>query len=378
MRVVRRQARLRWLAVACGIALLCGLPAIIAAWPVPDSSVSSGTLRARILASGAVAYSGYAESSVSFNLPSLPDLGDLTTLLDGITDQYTWYLSGGQWRSDVITTSGEDDTYQTSQGTYLWDYSRNLMDQVLGTQPFRLPRASDLLPPPLARRLLGYASSTDHLSRLPSRRMAGVDAAGLRLVPSDGATTVGSIEIWANPTTGLPIEVTVTGRGATQPILVTRFLELNQSRPSPSTLTPNPGPGVGITSTELPDVSRFLNGFGPSLPSTLAGQSRIANPGGLADVAAYGTGFARFAVITLPHSTGDHLVDSSDAVGAGEVNLPGHPFTAVITTPLINMLVAQPLFSRRGPVFMFVGTVKTPVLVNAATALLTELRKHRP
>lgn len=338
--------------------------------------MSSGTLRARILASGAVAYSGYAESSVSFNLPSLPDLSDLTTLLDGITDQYTWYLSANQWRSDVITTSGEDDTYQTSQGTYQWDYSRNLMVQVLGAQPFRLPRASDLLPPSLARRLLGYASSADHISRLPSRRMAGVDAAGLRLVPAGGATTVGAIEIWANPTTGLPIEVTVTGRGATQPILVTRFLELNQSPPSSSTLTPNPGPGVGFTTTELPDVSRFLNGFGPSLPSTLAGQSRIANPGGLADVAAYGTGFARFAVITLPHSTGDHLVDSSDSVGAGEVSLPGHPFTAVITTPLVNTVVAQPL--DHGPVYMFTGTVQTSVLINAARALLTDLQEQAP
>jgi hypothetical protein len=377
MRVVRRQARLRWLAVACGVALLCGLPAIIAAWPVPDSSVSSGTLRARILASGAVPYSGYAESSVTFNLPSLPDLGDLTTLLDGITDQYTWYLSARQWRSDVITATGENDTYQTSQGTYLWNYSSNLLVQVLGTEPFRLPRASDLLPPDLARRLLSYASGADRISRLPSQRMAGVDAAGLRLVPTDPATTVGEIEIWANPATGLPIEVTVTGRGAAQPILVTRFLNLNQSRPSPSTVTPNPGPGVGDTTTELPDVSKFLNSFGPRLPRKLAGQSRIANPGGLADVAAYGTGFARFAIITLPHSTGDHLVDSSDAVGAGEVSLPGHPFTAVITTPLVNMLVAQPIFSRRGPVFMFVGTVKTSVLVNAATALLTELREHR-
>ena len=85
MSVVRRQARLRWLAVACGIVLLCGFPSVIAAWPVPDSSLSVATLRARILASGGLAYSGYSESSVSLGLPTnLPYLGQVSSLLDEI------------------------------------------------------------------------------------------------------------------------------------------------------------------------------------------------------------------------------------------------------------------------------------------------------
>jgi hypothetical protein len=374
--VVRRQARIRWLAVACGLALLCGLPSVIAAWPVPDSSVSAAALRSRILASAGVAYSGYAESSVSLGLPTnLPYLGQVSTLLDGITDQYTWYLSADQWRSDVITTDDENDTYQTSQGTYLWDFERNFMVHVVGTQPFRLPRAADLLPPALAYRLLSYASSADQISRVPSQRMAGVDAAGLRLVPKDPSTTVGAIEVWANPVTGLPIEVMVTGRGATQPVLVTRFLELNQSRPAPSTVTPNPAAGVGFTTAELPSVRRVLDSQGPPLPGQLAGQGRIANPGGLSDIAAYGAGFSRFAVVTLPHSTGDAAVDGTISSGGG-IKLPGALFAAAIQTPLVNVVIAQPPGS--GPIYLLAGTVIPSVLVHAATALLTDLQGQTP
>ena len=62
--------------MACGVGLLCGLPAIVGAWPVPNSTLSAAALRARIMASADVPYQGYVESSVDLDLPSLPDLGD--------------------------------------------------------------------------------------------------------------------------------------------------------------------------------------------------------------------------------------------------------------------------------------------------------------
>jgi hypothetical protein len=361
--------------VACGVVLLCALPSVIAAWPVPDSPMTATALRTRILASGDVAYSGYVESSVSLGLPDLPDLGDVATLLDGITDQYAWYLSAGQWRSDVITDDGENDTYQTTQGTYLWDYSANLLTAVVGTQPFRLPRAADLLPPTLATRLLSYASRADHVSRLPSQRVAGVDAAGLRLVPADPVTTVGAIDVWADPANGLPVEVTVTGRGATQPVLVTRFLDLNESRPSLSTVTPNPAPGVGQTASELPDISGLISGFGALLPGQLAGEQQVGVPGGLGDIAAYGSGFSRFAVLPLPYSTGQSALNAADSAGAGGVNLSDGT-GALVKTPLVNVLLAES--PGGGPVYLLTGTVSASLLVSAGSDLLTDLQGQTP
>ena len=56
--------------MASGTALLCALPAVIAALPVPSSAISAPALRDRILASAGVPYQGYAESTVNLGLPN--------------------------------------------------------------------------------------------------------------------------------------------------------------------------------------------------------------------------------------------------------------------------------------------------------------------
>jgi hypothetical protein len=123
----------RWSIVACGTAALCALPVVIAALPVQQSPISAAALRARILASASVPYEAYAESTVDLGLPRLPDLRDVSQLLDGTTDQYVWYRSPAYWRADNVTGSGpngtfqagESDTYQNGQLVYLWDYGRH-------------------------------------------------------------------------------------------------------------------------------------------------------------------------------------------------------------------------------------------------------------
>jgi hypothetical protein len=355
--------------VACGIALLCGLPAIVGAWPVPASSLSASALRARILRSADVPYQGYTESSVDLDLPSLPDLGDVSSLLDGITDQYAWYRSPGQWRADVITATGETDTYQTSKGTFQWSYSANLLTQIVGAQPVRLPQASDLLPPALALRLLGFASSATHISRLPTQRVAGTDAAGLQLVPDDPTTTIAAVDIWAEPASGLPVEVDIIGRGSSQPVLVSRFLELNQTRPPLSVVTPDPAPGVGVTTTRLPDISGILNRFGSALPGQIAGMNRVATPSGLDDVAAYGSGFSRFTVLPLPNGVGQSALKAAEDAGAGGIALSGGT-GALIDTPLLTVLLAQS--QSGGPVFLLTGAVTPALMVTAGSDLLNE------
>lgn len=365
MSVVTVHGRLRWAVVAAGTALLCGLPALVAAWPVPASALSTAQLRARMLASASVPYQGYAESNVDLNLPTLPDLSDVTALLDGSTDQYTWYRSPGQWRADVLTTAGEDDTYQTSQGTFVWDYDSNLLTQIVGAQPVRLPRAADLLPPALARRLLGFAGPADRSYRLPSMRVAGVAAAGLRIVPVGQDTTIGAVDIWADPANGLAVQVEVFGRRGGEPVLVSRFLALSLSRPSLADVTTDPGPGVGTTVTGLADVSGVLRGFGPPLPARLAGSGRVAAPAGLADVAAYGSGFARFAVLPLPERTGTEALSAVGTVGATIQQSGGS--VVVVSSPLVTVLLAS---SPGGPVYLLAGAVPASLLEKAATQLL--------
>lgn len=366
MRVVSRRAQFRWALVATGTAVLCALPAVVAAWPVPASALTANQLRARIVQSGDVAYQGYAESNVDLGLPNLPDLGNVVSLLNGSTDQYAWYRSPGRWRADELTRAGENDIYQTSQGTFLWNYGQNLLTHVVGSQPVRLPMPADLLPPALGRRILGFAGSSDRAYRLPAQRVAGVDAAGLRLVPPRSqATTIGAVEIWADPTNGLPLQVDIFGRGAAAPILVSRFLEVSFGQPALSTVTPDPAPGVTLNRASLPDVAVVLNGYGPPLPGSLAGSSRVADPGGLPDVAAYGSGFARFAVVPLPHRYGTAAMAGASRYGA---SISLHTGTAVLVgTPLLTVVLAR---APDGPVYLLTGAVTPGLLESAANDLL--------
>jgi hypothetical protein len=153
-----------------GVAVVCALPAVIAALPVPGVAISAATLRARILASVSVPYEGYAESTVNLGLPELPDLQDVSTLFDGSTDQYAWYRSPDSWRAAVITPTGESDTYQVGQQTYQWDYGNNVLTRIVGAQPVRLPRAASTPPVTVA----GAADSRSGRGR-PAAGAGGFD-----------------------------------------------------------------------------------------------------------------------------------------------------------------------------------------------------------
>jgi len=374
--VVSSQARRRWSVVVGGIAALCALPAVIAALPVPALAISAASLRARILASANVPYQGYAESTMNLGLPELPDLQDVSTLLDGSTDQYVWYRSPGSWRASVVTGTGESDTYQVGQQTYQWDYGHNVLTRIVGAEPVRLPRAADLLPPALARRLLDAASPADQVSRLPSRRVAGVDAAGLRLVPAESATMIGAIDIWADPANGLPLAVAIIGRGSAKPILVSNFFQVSERSPAAAAVRPDPAPGVVRTSTGLPDVAGVLGGDGDGdhdgdpFPGQLGGLSRTPIPGSLVGVATYGTGLSRVVLLPLPRSVGGQVLNSAIQAGAATVSLPAGT-AALIRTPLINVLLLRAGFRET---YVLTGAV-TPALLEEAG---TSLEAYRP
>jgi len=377
---LRRGAWRRWLVVLAGAVLLGSIPAVVAALPVQGSTISAAALRARIMASAGLPYQGYAESTADFGLPSLPDLGNVSQLLDGTTDQYVWYRSAAYWRADVVSAGGENDTYGDGGVTYLWNYGSNSFIQVVGAQPVRLPRAADLLPPQLGRRLLSIAGPAEHLSRLPSRRVAGVAAAGLRVTPTGPGTTIGAIDIWADPRTGLPVEVQLTARGSAQPVLLSSFLELSQARPSLTVVTPHPAPQLGLATARQPDINRVLGGDGDGdndgdpFPGQLGGLRLVPIPGGPPGVAIYGSGLSRLVVLPLPHSVGPQALRAAVQAGADLVSLTGQT-GAVIRTPLLTVLMVTAGFHHA--TWLFAGAVTPVVLEKAANSMINDLNHFR-
>jgi hypothetical protein len=356
-----------------GVAVLCATPGIVAALPVTESPLTAAALRARIMASAGVPYTGFVESTTDLGLPQLPDLQDVSTLADGVTEQYAWYRSPDHWRAATLTTGGEDDVYQDGAQTFLFNFSLNLLTRVTGTSPVRLPRAADLLPPSLARLLLGMSSPADRLRRLPSLRIGGVDAAGLQVRPASAATTLGKFDIWADPRTGLPVRVSVYPRGRAKPVLVSDFLQVSQNRPALSTVTPDPAPGVDQAISSLSTLNGIVDDdhdhdFDEQRPGSLGGQRLQRQASELSAVAFYGTGYGRFALLHLPHRIGDQAADAATAAGAGLITLPSGS-EIVVATPLLTVdLVTPKRFDFL--TFLLAGSVTPRVLEAAAADLL--------
>jgi hypothetical protein len=371
--VIRRKAGWRWGLVVLGVAVLCALPAIASALPVSAPAVTAGQLRARILASARLSYSGYAESDATFGLPSLTGLSDVTSLLDGVTKMEVWQAAPDSWRVDVLSDTGERDTYQTPRSTYIWDSGSELLTRIVGQPGIRLPRAADLLPPALASRLLQEAGTSARMTVLPPRRVAGLTASGLRVVPADPASTIGQIDIWADTANGLPLAVQILSRGARHPALETQFFQVSPWTPDRAILTPQRGPGTGFTTTTAKSLQGVLNNLDPQLlPEALAGRPQDLVPA-LLPVGVYGKGLATFAVLALHGSTGFHLLSEAQAAGGTPLET-ATGYGVVASAPLITVVLIRPYFPSyqyyfRG-IYLLAGLADRQVLEQAAEELV--------
>ena len=358
----------RWAVVAVGLAVLCGLPVIASALPVSVPALTAGQLRGRILVSADESFAGYAESNATFGLPPLSGLTGLTSLLDGVTKMRVWQATPTRWRVDVLSDAGERDTYELSGcRSYIWDSGDELLTEVRGRQTFRLPRPADLVPPALAQRLLAEAGRQARFRMIAPVRVAGQSAAGLRMTPADPESTVGEVDIWADPSSGLPLMVEIFTRGSGRPALKSQFFQVSPWRPDPRVLTPVRAPGTGFTVTSAGSLAGALSNLGlVALPAELAGRGRQPVRPGFEEVGVYGGGLATFVVLVVRGSAGRNLVADTLSAGGAALDLPGGA-GALISAPLINAVIARP--SGFFATFLLAGTVSAPLLEQAAAAL---------
>ncbi|MFG1996349.1 hypothetical protein ACGFJ7_40865 [Actinoplanes sp. NPDC048988] len=365
--VVSAQRARRWSVVLAVALVLATIPVVLNAWPVRATGGDLALLRDRIAASGTQSFQGYVQSTGRLGLPALPNLSQVTALLSGTTEMRTWYAGADRWRVDVLGPGTEQDLYQTAEGQVRWDYGESQLTRILGEQPLRLPRAADLTPPELVRRVLRLAAG-DRVDPLAANRVAGVDAAGLRLVPAEPGTTVAHVDIWADPGTGVPLQAEITAKGGTRPVFVTRFLEVQFRVPDPSVLTPPAErPGIGFTVTEAPDILGVLADRQPAaMPQRLAGMQRRDTVPGLTAAGAYGAGLSAFVVVALPSRFGSRVFEQLAAYGR-VVTVPAGT-AALIATGLLTALVVRTASGN----CLVTGTVDAALLERAAGDLARE------
>jgi hypothetical protein len=237
---------------------------------------------------------------------------------------------------------------------------------VIPDVPVRLPNTADLLPNELARRMLAGATPAE-LSRLPSRRVAGRDAPGLRLTPADSQAAIGRVDVYADSGSGLPLRVEVYARGSATPAVTSRFIDLSLGRPSPHDVGFRAPRDANVRYDEVVDLAAAADRFAARIPPrTLAGlRARLAFPG---SVGVYGRGPTVLIAIPLWSRTADRVRESLHG-GPGVRSLDQG---LLVAAPPLRMLLAQP--EPNDGSWLLAGTVTQRALVDAAN----ELSRHRP
>ena len=371
----------RWVVVVAGTAVVVALPFAVHLVPVGHSSIDAATLLARIQHSADVQYSGYAESTGKLALPVTDRFNSVNDLFGGTTQLRVWWRATDDWRVDSISAAGETDLHADRTGTWTWDYESNTairtadaVAEVDGSPRsersgaatsappvVRLPRSADLLPATLARRLLSQASAAQ-VTRLGDARVAGHDAAGLRVHTADARSTIDHVDVWAVPGVGLPVRVEVYGRGDSVAVLGSALLDLSLAAPTPSDTAFHPAATANVRSGEQGDILTAIEQFGRNAPPPqLAGLDRQHLD--LGAIGVYGRGVTMLVAIPLPDRLAGSLADDL----AGTPGVPATDAAISIGVGPLNLLLSVP--GLDGARWLLIGTVTAATLTTAAEQL---------
>jgi hypothetical protein len=353
----------RWSAVVAVSALAVGIPIAVSARPVPNPDITAAQLLARVDGSHA-SYSGMVETQGRLGLPISDHFTDIADLLGGTTRMRVWWRGDRDWRVDKLLDTGEDDLYHHGEVTTEWDYERAEASTSIDPT-IRLPRDSDLLPPQLARRVLTGVDPGD-VRRLPARRIAGVDAPGLRVTPSDPRTSIDHVDLWADPTNGLVLALDAYG-GGSHPAFSTSFTQVSFATPAASVTTFRAAPGIHQGFQDILDIADAANQYAPvNPPASVDGLARSV--GSREAVGIYGSGLTQVMAVPLQQHDAADLADQLETSGATKVG--NRPLLRVGPLGVILTTSHQPFDFE----WLVTGTVTDRTLVRAARDLVAGTR----
>ena len=271
--VLRMTAPRRWALVALVAAVLVAAPLAWRLIPAEESDLDAAALYALVDDSGDQPYTGYVETAGTLQLPVSDRFQSIGDLFGESTRLRVWWRDRSQWRVSQLLTGGETALAHNGEVTTEYDYEEATSTTSYDPQ-IRLPRTSDLLPPEVARRLLG-GDAPESLSRLPARRVAGVSAAGLRVEGGAGRSSIGHVDLWVDPDTGLTLRVEVFARGATTPDFTSAFVDFSTDEPTGDEVTFR---GTDARRADLRRRARHRRRRQPVRPVPAAGDDRRAGP----------------------------------------------------------------------------------------------------
>lgn len=367
----------RWAVVAVLLAALLGAPTLAGRLPSDAAAdTPAAQLLERVRGSDRVAWSGYGEVRGDLDLPDLRELRTLPATIGETSRMRAWWLGPRSCRVDQLTLTGEVDVVQGRAATgelqrTTWDSERRRATVLVGEETVRLPIGADLLPNALGARLARAEGVVASL--IEDRRVAGRPAAGLRLTsPDPSSTTVAHVDLWVEPSTGLPLRVEVVAAGAPRPSITSLLLDLDLTPPPAERTRFDLPRGARLSNDRARDLAALADRESPfALPDTLAGLPRADRVEGLGGgVATYGEGFTALTVVPLPPGT---ATDVYRRIARAQPSATRSDRVAVVGTPLVQLLL-----SARSRGYLLAGTVPEPVLQRALAALEADPPPLRP
>jgi outer membrane lipoprotein-sorting protein len=307
---------------------------------LPDLSSVPGGVSGGSAAPSASGGSGAAglDASVTNALSLLTGTHTSRVYVDGPT----------QARVQLLDQLSERDAVRNGNDLWLYDSSDNSV--VHSTLPDK--SGADASPDPtatqnpadLAQKLLAAVDPSTDVTLGANEQVAGRDAYDLVLTPRTSDTLVGTVSIAVDASTGLPLGVDVTARGASAPSLNVAFTDLSLDAPSADTFAFTPPAGATITEKPLDASSAPQAGSGADHPKPIV----------------TGTGWA--SIVELPSAAG----------GAGDLTgLTSDPLFSQLTTQVdgghvLQTTLVSVLLTDDGRVFA--GAVSADALQAAAQA----------
>ena len=354
--------RWRWAVVVAGAALLAAIPAVVGALPVRATAVEPLELATAIAGSATAPYQGYVETRGQLGIPDLPEVDTATSLLGGPAKIRVWRADPASWRVDLLSTTGETDTYGDATGTWTWDSAdRRVWRTEQAPGAVRLPRPVDVVPAELGRRILAGAQP-DELRPLAAARVAGRSVPGVRVVPSNPASTVDHVDVWADP----DVRRRAPGhrRARTAP---TGRCSSRSSSTSPwrrPTGASSRSAALGRPEPPQPHTDLLQQlpvGHRGDPAARHAGRAPQRHRARRAGVATYGDGFDVVAVVAVPSFLLDEAIPSTFV----QTDRPWGGQARVVETPLVNAMA----LSSGGLGYVLAGAVTVQELDRVAAVV---------
>lgn len=249
---------LRWLPAVLAPVVVAGVVAIpLAATAAPDLPAKSpAAVLALVAASKTLpGYTGELTQTSALGIPSLPSTGpgsasSTASALDLLGGNHSASIAvAGTTRSRVAVQDpmGERDVVRNGNTVWVWNSAKKTAEQItVDTSALPPAQQTTMTPQTAADQAIARITPSTTVSVTTTATVAGRAAYTLVLAPKTEATTVGSVRIAVDASTGLPLRVQVFARGATAPAFEVGFTQLDYTAPPATRFDFTPPPGTTV------------------------------------------------------------------------------------------------------------------------------------